>query len=105
MAVSKESIIRDVRRYIAELRKNGIPVQRAMLFGSWARGAGREESDVDVALISNVFTGDRFQDRRKIIPLRRKINNRIEPMPFDPRTFDGGGNLVDEIIKHGEEII
>ena len=105
MAASKESIIRDVRRYIAELRKNGIPVQRAMLFGSWARGAGREESDVDVALISNVFTGDRFQDRRKIIPLRRKINNRIEPMPFDPRTFDRGGNLVDEIIKHGEEII
>ncbi|MBN2060018.1 MAG: nucleotidyltransferase domain-containing protein, partial [Deltaproteobacteria bacterium] len=41
-----------------------------MLFGSWAKGAEHEESDVDVALISDVFTGDRFQDRRKIVPLR-----------------------------------
>lgn len=76
-----------------------------MLFGSWARGTVREESDVDVALISTAFTGDRFQDRRKIIPMRRKINNRIEPIPFDPLTFAMGGNLVDEIIKHGEEIV
>lgn len=105
MAASKEDIIRDIKKYIAELRKNGIPIQRALLFGSWSKGTGREESDVDVALISSVFTGNRFQDRRKIIPLRRKINNLIEPMPFDPRTFDDGGNLIDEIIKHGEEII
>jgi len=37
--------------------------------------------------------------------MRRKINNRIEPIPFDPLTFAMGGNLVDEIIKHGEEIV
>ena len=104
MDASKNAVIRDVRRYIAELRKNGIPVQRAMLFGSWARGSAGEESDVDVALISSVFSGDRFQDRRKIVPLRRKINNRIEPMPFNPQTFEMGGNLVDGIIRHGEEI-
>ena len=104
MAASKEAIINDLKRYIAVLTENGVPIQRAMLFGSWARGAGRAESDVDVALISNVFTGDRFQDRRRIIPFRRKINNRIEPIPFDPRTFEGGGILVDEILKHGEEI-
>ncbi len=105
MAASKESIIRDIKRYIAELNKNGIPIQRALLFGSWAKGTGRGESDVDIALISDVFTGDRFEDRRKIVPLRRKINTRIEPMPFDPQTFDSGGNLVDEIIKHGEIIV
>ena len=104
MAVSKDAIIRDVRRYIAELRKNGISVQKALLFGSWAKGSAREESDVDVALISKTFSGDRFQDRRKIVPLRRLINNCIEPMPFTPQTFDMGGNLVDEIIRHGEEI-
>lgn len=105
MATLKEAVIKDLKRYIAVLKENGFPIQRAMLFGSWARGNGREESDVDVALISNVFTGDRFQDRRRIIPLRRKINNSIEPIPFDPRTFNGGGVLVDEIIKYGEEII
>ena len=105
MAASKEAVIKDLKRYIAVLRKNGFPIQRAMLFGSWAKGAGREESDVDVALISDAFTGDRFQDRRKIVPFRRKINNRIEPMPFDTRTFSTGGNLIDEILNSGEEIV
>jgi len=69
-------------------------IQKALLFGSWSRGSAGEESDVDVALISTVFTGDRFLDRRKIVP-----------MPFTPQTFDMGGNLVDEIIRHGEEIV
>ncbi len=105
MSEAKEIIIHDVKKYIEELRKIGIPVQRAMLFGSWAKGIVREESDVDVALISSSFTGDRFEDRRKIIPLRRKVNSRIEPMPFTPKDFEMGGNLVDEIIRYGEEVI
>ena len=105
MAASKDAIIRDVKKYIAVLGKNGITVKKALLFGSWTKGSASEESDVDVALISDMFTGDRFQDRRKIVPLRRKINSKIEPMPFNPKTFNMGGNLVDEIIRHGEEII
>ncbi len=35
--------------------------------------------------------------------IRIKINNKIEPMPFNPQTFDRGVNLVDEIIRQGEE--
>lgn len=101
---SKDAIVRDVKRYIDALKKNGFPIQRAMLFGSWARGTANDESDVDVALISDAFTGDRFQDRRKIVPLRRIINSRIEPIPFDPRSFADGGILVDEILKYGEDI-
>ncbi len=105
MVASKDSIIIDVKKYIGVLRKHGIPIQKALLFGSWSRGSASEESDVDIALISTAFTGDRFLDRRKIVPLRRKINNKIEPMPFNPQTFDMGGNLIDEIIRHGEEIV
>lgn len=104
MATSKDSIVQDVKKYIDELKKNGFPVQRVLLFGSWASGMAGEESDVDIALISHVFTGDRFEDRRKIVPLRRSINSRIEPLPFTPQDFNEGGNLVDEIAQHSEEI-
>ncbi|NCC25321.1 MAG: nucleotidyltransferase domain-containing protein [Deltaproteobacteria bacterium] len=105
MVCEKDAVIRDVKKYIVALRENGIPVERAVLFGSWAKGMAREESDVDVALISSFFTGDRFLDRRKIVPLRRHINNNIEPMPFCPEDFASGGNLVDEIKRYGEDII
>lgn len=105
MAASKDLIVKDVKRYIEELRKNGIPIQRVLLFGSWMRGSAREESDIDVALISPAFSGDRFEDRRKIVPLRRMINNNIEPIPLTPQDFEIGGNLVDEIIEHSEDIL
>ena len=59
------------------------------------------ESDIDLALISEAFSGDRFEDRRKIIPLRREIDSRIEPLPFRPEDFENGGILVEEIKKTG----
>lgn len=55
-------------------------------------------------MVSTAFTGDRFEDRRKIIPLIRKIDNRIEPIPFRPEDFQKGGILVDEIKKTGKAI-
>jgi len=105
VATKKAAVIRDIKRYIARLKKSGIPVEKVLLFGSWARGTPREDSDVDIALISPAFTGDRFLDRRKIVPLRREINSRIEPIPFNPQTFAGGGILVEEIIRYSEEIV
>ncbi|MFP4108555.1 MAG: nucleotidyltransferase domain-containing protein [Desulfonatronovibrio sp.] len=104
MASTKDEIIRDVKKYLAELNRHGIPVQKAILFGSWAKGHVSEESDIDIAVISDVFTGDRFEDRRKIVPLRRKINTRIEPIPYSPLSFDSGGHLIDEIKQYGEPV-
>ena len=104
MAAQPDSIIDIVKKYIAELEKHHIPVREAILYGSYANGRVREESDIDVALISEAFTGDRFEDRRRSVPLRRKIDNRIEPMPFTPAAFSDGGNLIDEIKKTGIKI-
>lgn len=101
MARKAIKAIQIVKRYIAELEKNQIPIKKAIVFGSYARGMAGPESDIDVALISEAFSGDRFEDRRKIVPLRRKIDSRIEPMPFTPDDFDNGGMLAEEIKKTG----
>jgi uncharacterized protein len=101
MARKADPVFSLVKRYIAELEKNKIPIKKAILFGSYARGKAKMESDIDVALVSEVFSGDRFEDRRKIIPLRREIDNRIEPIPFRPEDFENGGILVEEIKKTG----
>ena len=104
MAVATDSVIEVVKKYINELQQNNIPIQGAFIFGSYAKENPKEESDIDVALISTAFTGDRFEDRRKIVPFRRKIDSRIEPIPFRPEDFEQGGNLVDEIKKTGKAI-
>ena len=104
MAVTTDSAIKLVKRYIQELKRNNISIQEAIIFGSYAKGNPKEESDIDVALISTAFTGDRFEDRRKIVPLRRNIDNRIEPIPFRPEDFYNGGNFADEIRKTGKAV-
>lgn len=105
MATEADPVIEILRRYIDELEKNQIFVSEAILFGSYAKGTAKQESDIDVALISTFFKGDRFDDRRLIVPLRRKIDNKIEPIPFRPEDFDAGGTLVDEIKKTGITIL
>jgi uncharacterized protein len=104
MAFTQDSIIKVTNRYIEELGKNGINITEAILFGSHAKRTAQEDSDIDIALISDAFTGDRFEDRRKIVPLRRKIDSRIEPIPFRPEDFDDGGMFVEEIKKTGKRV-
>src|SRR3990167_2490861 len=101
MAIATDSIIEIVKRYVEILEKNGIEIREAIIFGSIVKGTAKEWSDIDVALVSPDFTGDRFEDRRKIVPLRRNTDNRIEPSPSDPKDFYDGGMLVEEIKKTG----
>jgi uncharacterized protein len=105
MAESRNTIIKLIKRYIQELEKHQIPIQEAFLFGSWTNNRAREYSDIDVALISPAFTNDRFEMRRKIVPLRRNIDNRIEPMPYTPENFAYGGILIDEIKRTGIRVL
>jgi len=104
MVAKTGSIEEIIKKYIEELGKNKIIVSKAILFGSHAKGVATDESDIDVALVSDAFTGDRFEDRRRIVPLRRKIDNRIEPIPFSPADFDNGGVLAEEIKKNGKPV-
>lgn len=104
MAAKKGSIKKAIKDYIEALRHEGIPVKEVILFGSCSRGGNRDESDIDVAIISDAFSGDRFEDRRRIVPLRRGIDSRIEPIPLTPEAFASGGNLIDEIKKTGIKI-
>ncbi|MCJ7482788.1 MAG: nucleotidyltransferase domain-containing protein [Thermodesulfovibrionales bacterium] len=105
MASSTDSVLNLLEKYLNRLKENNIPVQKALLFGSYAIGKQREDSDIDVAVISTAFKGDRYSDRRMIVHFRRGLDSRIEPMPFTPKDFAEGGILIDEIKKTGQAIL
>lgn len=63
-----------------------------------------EDSDIDIVIISKDFQGISFLDRGKIVPLRRKIDVRIEPVPYRPEKFNEGDPLAAEVMANGEEI-
>lgn len=93
-----------IKQYIDLVKQNKIEVEKVYIFGSFARGTATEDSDIDIAIISDDFKGDRFLDRRLLVPLRRQIDWRIEPMPYRKEDFHEGDPLAIEIIRNGIEL-
>ncbi len=101
----QEVIIKKVRNYVQALMKSGIPLERAFLFGSYAKGDFSQDSDIDVALISDIFSGFGYDDRNLISGI--SIQNDyidIEPVTFSNSAFNSSNPFINEIIDTGIEI-
>ena len=94
-----------INKYILSLEKNNIHVRQAVLFGSYAEGRANEWSDIDIALVSESFDGDRFNDRGKIRKITLSVSSDLSPLPFCPEDFIPENPFVKEIIKNGIRII
>ena len=100
-----QKIEKSVKSYIAQLENIGIHVQQAILFGSYASGKYDEWSDIDLAIVSNDFAGNRFEDRSKIRKITLQVNSDISPMPFRPEDFNENDYFVKEILETGIRIV
>jgi predicted nucleotidyltransferase len=105
MAERVNRIRKIIKNYIGIMLKNNIKVEKVYLYGSYALGKASDDSDIDIAVVSKDFSGDRFMDRRRIVPLRREVDRRLEPMPYHPDDFKENDPLVLEILQHGLEIL
>lgn len=86
---SRTEILDRLRRARPELERE-FGVKRLALFGSWARGDQREDSDVDVLVDFSPSLGLRFVDlaerieealgQRADVVSRRAISNRFWPL-------------------------
>jgi len=87
------------------LKEHGFHIQDAILFGSYARGSAGQDSDIDLALVSNEFEGVRFTDKNKIRKLTISTSLDLEVLPFNPRDFTPSDPLVREILDTGIRVI
>lgn len=103
--LTQQTVLEKVNSFIDELLKSGLSLERAYLFGSYSRGNQGTESDIDLALISDMFSGFGYDDRK----LLSSINIKKEYMDIDPKTFStisfqSGNPFIDEILRTGIEI-
>jgi uncharacterized protein len=95
-------IIKDkLNKFLGILEENKIEIERAILFGSYAKGNFNKWSDIDLALISNNFIGDRFQDKMNLVNYIKLVDWDISPYPFRPEDFEDSMFARDEILKYG----
>lgn len=76
-----------------------IPTAAVVLFGSHAQGTSRIDSDIDIAIIVDGFTGDYLQTSAALWHLTWKIDDRIEPILLDRQTDRSG--FVAEVMRSG----
>jgi predicted nucleotidyltransferase len=98
-------VLSTIKRFIAELEKNKIPIRQAILFGSYSRGNYHDWSDIDLALVSDAFEGERFRDRNKIRRIKLEISSDLEPLPYRPEDFTPDDPFVQKIIETGMRVI
>lgn len=86
-------------KYVESIRSKYV-ISQAFLFGSYAKGTYRDDSDIDVAIIvENV--DDIIDVQIDMMKLRRKIDLRIEPHPIMKGDFDNNDPLSFEVLKYG----
>jgi predicted nucleotidyltransferase len=107
--VANQSVLTIVRNYLQVVNQAGIHASRAVLFGSWARGEGRPESDIDLVVIAPEFDGQRDRklvDRLWELRIATSEAWRIEPIACGERQWlEEDSSPIVEIARREGEVI
>jgi len=69
------------------------------LFGRYATGNNHDWSDIDLALVSDAFGGERFCDRNKIRRIKLEISCDLKPLPYRPQGLTTDYPLFKKLLK------
>jgi len=106
LALDAKTVNLAIRNYVSDVR-NAMAIDRVFLFGSYAKGTAKDDSDIDLCFFSKDFDNRRSIDiLRQLCRLTRKYNNSvdIEPHIFSTTELQNDNPFVKEILRTGREI-
>ncbi len=101
MAKIPDRIIKIINKCLSALKENNIHIKKAILFGSYVNGTNTEWSDIDLAIVSDSFKGNRVDDRNKIRQIKLSVSSDLEIIPYRPEDFNPDNPFVKEILNSG----
>ena len=106
MVADNEAVKSIVQKYIADVKK-AMPIDKVYLYGSYAKGTNRKNSDVDICFFSEAFESRRSLDvLTELFYLKIKYDKDIliEPNAIPTSELYNDNPFVKEILKTGQEI-
>ena len=107
----KKRVSKEINNIVASYsnrlaKKEKLPVEKVIVFGSQSKGKTHKWSDIDVCIISPKFKDPmealRFLWQKRNI---KEVRAGLEPVGFTKKDFEEGGSLIQEIKRTGVEII
>lgn len=93
-----------ISRYVEKLKELGVNPAKVILYGSYARGAAREDSDIDLIVVSEDFTAMNLLQRLEVLGVAAaRILEPVQARGYTPAEFEAGDDLfLQEVLKHGK---
>lgn len=107
MVTGYEAIKGLVEQYVADV-KRVMPIDKAVMYGSYAKGTATEYSDVDICFFSKAFEDKRDVDIiAELLGIARKYYRDVcfEPNVFSTSEIENDNPFVKEVLRTGREII
>lgn len=99
--MDKKTAVEIAKQYTDAIIKH-FPVKAVLLYGSFARGDQREDSDIDIAVVVDKLAKDFLEEYTDLFKLRRGINSRIEPVLLEANEDHSG--FLQSVLEQGEII-
>lgn len=101
--INKE-ILNSINEFIKEIKKH-YNITAIILFGSYAKGTENEDSDIDIAIISDDFE-DIYECMANLMGMTWDIDARIEPHPIKKKDFEEESDyFIKEVINTGIKVV
>lgn len=97
----KKEINDIIKKFITELNKKKIKVIKVILFGSYAKGIDREDSDIDIAVVCEDFGTDTIDRNMTLWKIAVKVDTRIAPISLSMSEFEKDYIPIVTEIKNG----
>ncbi len=98
---ARSTVIKISKEFIADLKTRGFAPSRAILFGSYAKGIAHENSDIDLAVWDDKFSGCLPADIELIIPSKKKFHHLLEVHTFHSADSKSTNPFIGEIERTG----
>ena len=100
--MGQDTVLATVKRFKNALESINIRVDQLILFGSHAEGTAREDSDIDLVVISSNFSDKSYWERINILTdAIYQVFAPIEASAFTPDEWKSEKSLISDYAKNG----
>lgn len=100
--MDQDTITKTIAKFKQSLESLGITVEQIILFGSHASGTPRQDSDIDIIVISDSFAAKSYWERVDLLSEAiYEVYAPIEASAFTPEEWESGKSLMVNYAKDG----